>query len=228
MATSSFFTSSIGRKIIVGLTGLFLISFLVVHLCCNLLILVDLVNPNDNGAMFNMAAHFMSHNWVIRVVEIGLLVGLLLHIAMTLKLTIENKAKRPVAYAVSGGNANSTWYSRSMAVLGSLLLIFLALHFYQFWWPTKEAMYVTHAEENSFEMVINTLTCPVNLALYLIGFVALGYHLLHGFPSAFQSLGLTHKKYTPIIKAIGTVFSIAVPAGFALIALAVYFGLVQY
>ena len=227
MATKNFFTSSVGRKIIVGLTGLFLISFLVVHLLINSFILVDLVNPNDNGATFNEAAHFMSHNWLIRVVEIGLFAGLIAHIAMTVKLTIENKKKRPVQYAVFDGKANSKWYARSMAILGSILLMLLAVHLSQFWWPTKEALYITHADENSFEMVKATLTNPINLAIYVVGVVALGYHLLHGFQSAFQSLGLNHKKYTPIIKTIGTVFAIAVPAGFAFIALSVFLGLVQ-
>ena len=227
MATKNFFTSSVGRKIIVGLTGLFLISFLVVHLLINSFILVDLINPNDNGTTFNKAAHFMSHNWLIRVVEIGLFAGLIAHIAMTMKLTLENKKKRPVQYAVFDGKANSKWYARSMAILGSLLLMFLAVHLTQFWWPTKEALYITHADENSFEMVKATLTNPINLAIYVVGVVALGYHLLHGFQSAFQSLGLNHKKYTPIIKTVGTVFAIAVPAGFALIALSVFLGLVQ-
>ena len=227
MATKNFFTSSVGRKIIVGLTGLFLISFLVVHLLINSFILVDLVNPNDNGATFNEAAHFMSHNWLIRVVEIGLFAGLIAHIAMTVKLTIENKKKRPVQYAVFDGKANSKWYARSMAILGSILLMFLVVHLSQFWWPTKEALYITHADENSFEMVKATLTNPINLAIYVVGVVALGYHLLHGFQSAIQSLGLNHKKYTPIIKTIGTVFAIAVPAGFAFIALSVFLGLVQ-
>jgi succinate dehydrogenase / fumarate reductase cytochrome b subunit len=227
MATSNLFTTSIGKKIIVGLTGFFLISFLLVHLTINSLILVDIVNPNDNGATFNVAAHFMSHNWIIRIMEIGLFLGLLAHIMLTLKLHFENKSKRPVPYVVSSGNANSKWYSRSMAILGSLLLIFLGLHLFQFWLPTKQALYITHEEENSFEMVKAVLTCPINLVIYLLGFITLGYHLLHGFPSAFQSLGLNHKKYTPIIKSIGTIFSIVVPAMFAIIALAIFLGIVE-
>jgi len=222
MATKNFFTSSVGRKIIVGLTGLFLISFLLIHLTANATMLL-----NDNGATFNSIAHFLSHNLVIRVLEIGLFAGLILHIVMTLKLTIENKKKRPVQYAVFDGKENSKWYARSMAILGSLLLIFLSLHLFQFWLPTKEALYVTHEEENSFEMVKVALANPINLAIYLCGFIALGYHLLHGFPSAFQSLGLNHRKYTPIIKKIGVAYAILVPAGFAIIALAIFFRLVQ-
>ncbi|HMV15277.1 MAG: succinate dehydrogenase cytochrome b subunit [Chitinophagales bacterium] len=221
MAKEKFITSSIGKKIIVGLTGLFLISFLVVHVGINSTILI-----NDNGETFNTAAHFMSHNWIIRVMEIGLLLGLLAHIGLTLRLHFENKAKRPVAYAVSAGNANSKWYSRSMSVLGLLLLIFLVLHMGDFWYHTKVAIF-TGAEENSFLEVKEALTKWYIVVPYILGFIALGYHLLHGFPSAFQTLGLNHKKYTPIIAALGTAFSIVVPGLFGAIALAIFFGLVQ-
>lgn len=221
MAKESYLSSSIGKKLIVGLTGLFLISFLVVHVGINSTILL-----NDNGQTFNTAAHFMSHNWVIRVMEIGLFAGLIAHIVLTLKLHFENKSKRPVAYAVIDGKANSKWYSRSMALLGSLLLAFLIIHLRQFWAPTKIAVF-NGEEENSFEVVRDTLKNPAYLVVYVLAFISLGYHLLHGFPSAFQTLGLNHKKYTPLIKAAGTAFSIIVPGLFAAIALAIFFGLVQ-
>lgn len=222
MATEKFITSSIGRKVLVGITGLFLISFLVVHVGINATILL-----NDNGETFNTAAHFMSHNWVIRVMEIVLFAGLLSHALLAIKLTLKNKANRPVPYAVYNGKANSTWYSRSMAILGTLILIFLILHLSQFWLPTKKAVF-SGEEENSFEMVTKVLSNPVFAIVYILAFFALGYHLLHGFQSAFQTLGLNHKKYTPIIKAAGVAFSVVVPGLFAAIALAILFGLVQY
>jgi succinate dehydrogenase / fumarate reductase, cytochrome b subunit len=222
MAKENFLNSSIGKKIIVGLTGLFLISFLVVHVGINTTILF-----NDNGETFNSAAHFMSHNWVIRVMEIGLLVGLLAHIGMTLKLYFENKATRPVGYAVTNGNANSKWYSRSMTLLGTLLLIFLVLHMADFWWHTKKSIYITGEEENPFIEVRDALQQWYILIPYLLGFFALGFHLLHGFPSAFQTLGLNHKKYTPVIKFLGTAFSIVVPGLFSAIALAIFFRIVE-
>jgi succinate dehydrogenase / fumarate reductase cytochrome b subunit len=220
MAKENFFSSSIGKKVIVGLTGLFLITFLVVHVGINATILL-----NDNGETFNTAAHFMSHNWVIRVMEIGLFAGIIAHIVLTLKLHFENKSKRPVAYAVTDGKANSKWYSRSMALLGSLLLAFFIIHLGQFWAPTKIAVF-NGEEENSYEVVKTVLSNPIFLIVYVLAFVSLGYHLLHGFPSAFQTLGLNHKKYTPIIKAAGTAFSIIVPGLFAAIAIALFFGLV--
>ena len=221
MAKENFLTSSIGKKLIVGLTGLFLISFLVVHVGINSTILL-----NDNGETFNTAAHFMSHNWVIRIMEIGLLLGILAHIFMTLRLHFENKSKRPVGYAVIDGKANSKWYSRSMTLLGTLLLIFLVIHMADFWLHTKKALYITHENENSYLEVKEAMQNPLLLVIYIAGFFSLGFHLLHGFPSAFQTLGLNHKKYTPIIKAAGTAFSIIVPGLFAAVAVALFFGLV--
>lgn len=220
MAKESYLSSSIGKKIVVGLTGLFLISFLIIHVGINSTILL-----NDNGETFNMAANFMSHNWLIRILEIGLLLGLLAHILMTLKLYFENKSKRPIAYTLVDGKSNSKWYSRSMTLLGTLLLIFLVLHMSDFWYHTKVAVF-TNQEENPFEEVKEALTKWYILIPYLVGFFSLGFHLLHGFPSAFQTLGLNHKKYTPIIKAAGTAYSIIVPGLFAAIAFAVFFGLV--
>lgn len=220
MAKENFTQSSIGKKLIVGLTGLFLISFLVVHVGINSTILL-----NDGGETFNTAANFMSHNWVIRVMEVGLLLGLLAHIGMTLRLYFENKSKRPVGFVVIDGKANSKWYSRSMTLLGTLLLIFLVLHMSDFWFHTKVAVF-TNQEENPFEEVKEALTVWYILIPYLLGFIALGYHLLHGFPSAFQTLGLNHKKYSPIIKSAGLAFSIIVPGLFAAIALAIFFKLV--
>ncbi|HQG39002.1 MAG TPA: succinate dehydrogenase cytochrome b subunit [Chitinophagales bacterium] len=221
MAKEKFITSSIGRKVVIALTGLFLISFLVVHVGINATILL-----NDNGETFNTAAHFMSHNWVIRVLEIGLVAGLVAHALMAMKLEFENRAKRPVKYIAFDGKANSKWYSRSMAILGTLILIFLILHLSQFWWPTKVAVF-NGEKEKSYGMVKDTLSNPFFSIAYVLAFIALGYHLLHGFQSAFQSLGLNHKKYTPIIKSLGVAFSVVVPGLFAAIALAILFGLVK-
>ena len=119
---SGFLSSSIGKKFIMGITGLFLISFLVVHVSLN-----STIFCNDGGVTFNAGADFMAHNPIIRIVEIGLFAGLILHIVQALTLTLENKKARPTPYQVVNGAANSKWYSRSMGLLGSLLLLFLAL-----------------------------------------------------------------------------------------------------
>jgi succinate dehydrogenase / fumarate reductase cytochrome b subunit len=218
MTWKIFFTSSIGKKLLMGLTGILLILFLCVHVGVNASIFV-----NDNGETFNTAAHFMSHNWVLRIIEIGLFVGLILHIIQGLMLWKQNAAARPVNYAMSDANKNSTWYSRSMGILGSLLLIFLIVHLMHFWVGTKKALYVTGEDHNMYEEMKLVFTEWYWVALYLVGVIALGWHLLHGFQSAFQTLGINHKRYSPIIKSIGVAFSILVPILFALMPLAFYF-----
>lgn len=204
-----------------GATGLFLISFLVVHVSINATILL-----NDGGETFNTAAHFMSHNIVIRIMEIGLFVGLFAHIIQGIILTLDNKKKRPVAYAMVDGKANSKWYSRSMGLLGTLLLLFLVLHLYHFWVPTKQAVF-SGAEHDTFEGVVSVFQNPINVVIYLAGVGSLLFHLLHGFSSAFQTFGLNHKKYTPVIKAVGVIFSVVVCALFALLPVSVFTGIVQ-
>ena len=132
MKWSEFFTSSIGKKFVMGLTGLFLITFLVVHVGVNACIWA-----NDNGEMFNKAAHFMGSMVVIRIVEIGLFAGFFVHIIQGLVLEFQNRKKRGIGYQVSFGNKGSKWYSRSMGLLGTLILLFLIMHIYHFWTPSR-------------------------------------------------------------------------------------------
>src|SRR4029077_2284585 len=132
MKWSEFFTSSIGKKFIMSLTGIFLISFLVVHVGINACIWA-----NDSGQMFNLASHFMATTVVIRIVEVGLFAGLLLHIIQGLVLEVQNRSRRKKGYAVAMGNRGSKWYSRSMGLLGTLLLFFLIMHLSHFWVPSR-------------------------------------------------------------------------------------------
>lgn len=221
MSKVNFLESTIGRKWLMGLTGLFLILFLIVHVGINSLIFL-----NDGGQVYNMASAFMAHNPVIRVMEIGLFIGILLHIYLSLKLTIQNRRARPVKYQVNNGNSNSAWYSRSMGILGSLLLIFLVVHLGNFWVPTKIAVF-NDLEHDTFKGVKEVFSKWYLVALYLVGVISLAYHLLHGFQSAFQSLGLNHRKYTPLIKGAGVGFSIIVSLLFAAMPLTIFFGLIK-
>lgn len=178
----------------------------------------------DNGVMFNEAAHFMSHNIVVRILEIGLFAGLFLHIIQGLMLWSQNNAKRPVKYAVNKGNENSKWYSRSMGILGTLLLMFLVLHLSHFWVETKANLYLHNdAPTNTFEEMKETFSALWVVIVYVLGVVSLAWHLLHGFQSAFQTVGFNHKKYTPIIKFLGVAFSIVVPLLFALMPIYLHF-----
>lgn len=227
MTWKSFFNSSIGKKFTMGLTGLFLISFLVIHCTVNSMIFF-----NDGGEMFNYYAHFMSHNYIVRFLEIGLFAGLLAHIFQGLILWKQNKAARPVAYAANAANTNSKWYSRSMGLLGTLLLLFLIVHVSKFFVNTKIALYAdggaNDASYNLFEEMKEYFQHNLwAVVVYIIGVVALFWHLLHGFPSAFQTLGWNHKKYTPIIKAAGVSFTVIVCVLFALMPIALHLGWVE-
>lgn len=223
--SKGFLKSSIGKKVIMGLTGLFLISFLVVHCFINALIFF-----NDGGLTFNIGAAFMAHNWLIRAGEIVLFAGLIIHVVQALLLTIENKKARPVGYAKVDGGANSSWYSRSMGLLGTLLLMFLIIHLVHFWvksrftgLPGEDA----NGNENLYAVMQETFKITWVVILYTLSMISLAYHLLHGFQSSFQTLGLNHKNYTPLIKKTGIAFSILIPFIFALMPILMYLGVIK-
>lgn len=216
MSKENFLTSSLGKKVVMSLTGFFLIGFLIIHVSINAMIFV-----NDGGETFNKVAHFMSHNIITRILEVGLFLGFILHIVQAYIATAQNQKARPVKYAMTDGNANSKWYSRSMALLGTLILLFLVVHLGNFWVPTKKALFADE-EHNTFESMKVVFSQWYFVVIYLAGVISLGYHLLHGFSSAFQSLGLTHRKWTPVIKFIGAAFSIIVPLIFALMPISMF------
>lgn len=208
-----------------GITGLFLISFLVVHCFLNSLIFL-----NDGGVTFNMGAHFMGTNWIIRSMEIVLFLGLLVHIVQGFRLVAQNRAARPERYAVNNGAANSKWYSRSMGLLGTLLLIFLIVHISKFWVMSRFTGIPTadvNGNHDLFAVMVETFKSPWLTLLYVASMFSLGYHLLHGFASAFQTLGWNHKKYTPLIKGFGVWFSILIPLIFALMPIVMHLGFIN-
>jgi succinate dehydrogenase / fumarate reductase, cytochrome b subunit len=206
-----------------GLTGLFLITFLIVHAGANSCIFL-----NDGGETFNSVAHFMSHNWILRFIEVGLFAGLILHIVQGLILWKQNSGARPVKYTVNAANQNSKWYSRSMGLLGTLLLFFLIIHVSKFFLDTKIAMYAdggaNDASHNLYEEMKTEFQKWWVVVIYIIGLISLFWHLIHGFQSAFQTLGMNHKKYTPIIKVIGIGYSVIICLLFALMPIAFYMG----
>ncbi len=218
MTWKQIFTSSIGKKITMAFTGLFLITFLIVHAGVNSSIFL-----NDNGKSFNSIARFMSHNWIVRFLEVGLFAGLILHMVQGLLLWKQNRAARPIAYQTSKPQSNSTWYSRSMGILGTLLLLFLILHMSHFFVGTKVALYSGDQPHNLYEEMKLVFGEWYIVLLYILGLIALFWHLLHGFQSAFQTFGLNHKKYSPIIKAAGIGYTVIICILFALMPLAFYF-----
>ena len=225
MKWSDFFTSSVGKKIVMSLTGLFLISFLVIHVCINACIFNDLFDPNDNGDMFNRAAHFMASSVVVRTLEYGLFLGFIIHIIQGYVLEAKNLSRRGQGYKVTLGNRGSKWYSRTMGLLGTLLLLFLIMHISHFWVPSR----ITGLQEvegknyhNLFIEMVEVFKNPLVVVLYIIGCISLAYHLLHGFQSAFRTLGMHNSRYIGMVKGLGTGFSIIVPFVFATMPIAIY------
>lgn len=222
---TDFLTSSIGKKLIMSLTGLFLISFLIVHLIGNLQLLIP-----DNGKAFNIYAHFMSTNPLIKVISIGLYLGILLHAIQGILIALANKKAKGSTYAVKTYQ-NGTWMSQNMALLGTLVLFFLCVHMGDFWYKVKftDSLELITYPDVDYEM--KDIYKRVNYAfhniwiiiIYLVGLVALGLHLLHGFQSAFTTLGLQHKKYTPIIRVVGILFSVGITILYAILPLYMYF-----
>jgi succinate dehydrogenase / fumarate reductase cytochrome b subunit len=229
MTWKQMFTSSIGKKLVMAFTGLFLISFLVIHVSINACVFAPLFLENDNGAMFNKAAHFMGSTVLIRIMEVGLFLGFILHIAQGILLEIENRGKRTTKYAYNAANQNSKWYSRSMGTMGILVLAFLLLHLFHFW--TKARFLggipdvdidgkVMHNMYALMDTVFNEIWVVI---VYALGCIALAWHLVHGFQSSFRTIGVSNQKYLDMAKIAGIGFSILVCLLFALMPIAFHF-----
>lgn len=207
----SFLTSSLGKKVVMSLTGLFLCTFLLVHMIGNLKLFAD-----NDGHKFNEYAEFMAHNPLIKSVSYGLYFFILLHAFQGFLIYFTNRSAVGSGKRYSGKQVSPTEAriaSRNMAALGTLILAFLLLHMGQFWLKAK---IIGLAEGVTlFDEVKIAFSQEWVVITYLLGLVALALHLLHGFQSAFQTLGLTHPKYTPLVKGLGYAFAILVPIGFA-------------
>ena len=204
MTWKQVFTSSIGQKITMALTGIFLIVFLVVHAFVN-----ALVWANDGGEMFNRAANFLGANVVPRIIEIGLFLFFILHIAQGYLLEAENRTRRSVGYAIEYGNRGSRWYSRSMGLLGTLILLFLIIHLVDFWVPSRFGT-LPEATINEGTKHVHNLYSLMQVRfqqlwiviVYVLGCISLAYHLLHGFYSSFKTIGVYNKRYLVGIPAL--------------------------
>ncbi len=233
-----------------ALTGLFLVSFLLVHVSGNLLLL-----RSDEGYAFNVYSHFMTHNGVIRVLEYVLLLGFLIHIWTSFVLTRRNQAARPKGYSAGNNTPGVSWFSKNMGLTGSLVLVFLLIHIRTFWFKyhfeeVPRVFYNTQGQgidENTLVakepytanmvlpegvvdvykdmhvIAVEAFKSPLYLIGYTLAFLLLAFHLAHGFGSAFRTLGLEHKKYTPIVNGLGMILAVAVPLGFAIIPVIMFF-----
>jgi len=218
---TSLFSSTLGKKLLMALTGLFLILFLLIHLIGNLQLL-----KSDGGQAFNIYARFMTTNPLIMTVSYLNYAAILLHVGWALFLTIRNSAARgPQGYAVNKNS--SAWTSRNMGILGTLVLIFLVIHLKGFWaemhWGAITYKNYDGVEVKDLYLVVDeAYQSLVYVGIYVFSMGALAFHLWHGFTSAFQTLGMNHMKYNPMIRFIGKGFAIIVPALFALIPIWMY------
>ncbi|MCB9283387.1 MAG: succinate dehydrogenase cytochrome b subunit [Lewinellaceae bacterium] len=223
---TKFITSSLGQKLVMSLTGLFLILFLCVHLYGNMQLY-----KGDEGYAYNLFSHFMTHNPVIEGIAYLLYAFILLHAIQGIALWVQNRrARGGQGYAVKVTRTTNTnsFASRNMAFLGLLILVFLGIHMGDFWWKVKfgTTPMVTYEGEdyqNLYALVESSFRIGWIVALYVLSMVGLFFHLLHGFQSAFQTLGINHKKYTPVIRFLGWVYSIIVPLLFASMPIYYYF-----
>ncbi|HAB27779.1 MULTISPECIES: succinate dehydrogenase cytochrome b subunit [Xanthomarina] len=222
---SGILNSSIGRKFAMALSAFFLMIFLLQHFAINSLSVFS-------ADAFNEVSHFMGTNWLIQfVMQPILMFGVVFHFVMGFVLEIRNRKARHISYAKNNGAANSTWMSRNMIYSGLFILIFLIIHFLDFWFPEINTKYIQGDMSGLladgegyryFEELQHKFEPVWRVALYCVGFVFLALHLLHGFNSAFQSVG-ANNKYTKGLKGFGKAYAILIPLGFIVIALVHHF-----
>lgn len=215
--------SSITKKVIMSLMGLFLITFLLVHLGLNLVLLFD-----KSKETFNLAAHFMGTNPVVKILEVVLFGGFIIHIFWGVILYFQNNAARPQSYAVSN-NSQESFFSKYMIHTGALVLAFLVIHLLDFWYKSRFAGGILPIQiggvdyEDMGQLVLDKFQSPVYTTLYVAFLLFMGFHLDHAFQSALQSIGINHSKYTPFFKKFSRFLAVVITIGYITIPLVIYF-----
>lgn len=205
--------SSISKKLVMALAGIFLLFFLPVHLYINLLLL------QDDPGVFNRAAHFMATFPLVRIMEVLLIAALLMHIIWGLIVQIQNWMSRPVGY-VKVNRSDTSFFSRFMIWTGATVLTFLVIHFFNFFF-IKIGL-VPGDPEDFYTLAHNLFSIPAYNLIYIGSFIILGLHLYHAIWSAAQTLGLNHRIWTPIVKILAVIYSIVIPAGFTFISVSIW------
>lgn len=225
-------TTSLVKKYWMAGTGLFLCIFLIGHLAGNLQLLI----PEADGArdQFNAYAYFMTHNPVVKILSWITYVSILIHAIDGIILVFQNRAARPTKYIKNNTSGNSTWSSRNMGLLGTIILAFIVIHMSNFWYTMHWGPIETYTLDDQpvkdlYTVVIKFFADPsmglVFTTFYVISMIAIAFHLYHGFQSAFQSFGLNHPEWNTIIKRTGYGFAILIPLLFAIIPIAIHFKL---
>lgn len=199
-------SSSIGKKILMAVTGLFLILFIGQHLYGNLYLFAG-------EKAFNEHSESMVSNVFIRIVEIFLFMAIIVHVANGIHISFQNRASRPHKYSINRRTGMGSFSSKSMLISGSFIFIFIIVHLKNFFWEARFGK--SAAGESLYQIVTQTFTIPFYAGLYIVAMILLGIHLIHGFHSALRTLGIEHHRYTPIINGAGVFLSIILAGGFA-------------
>jgi succinate dehydrogenase / fumarate reductase, cytochrome b subunit len=213
-------SSTLGRKLIMAVTGLFLVLFLIGHVSGNLYLFFD-----DEGQAFNLYAAFMTTSPAVQILRILTALSFILHIIYSIVLTRMNKKARPVDYQVKKPSDNTEWPARNMGLLGTLIFIFLIVHLRAFLYEMKfgDVPVVDYGELGQVKDLYSVVEATFSIwwvsVFYVVMMIFLGFHLWHGFRSGFQTLGIKHKKYTPAIEKVGYGLAILIPLVFAIMPL---------
>ena len=211
----NFISTSIGKKVAMAISAIFLMVFLLQHFLIN----ITSVFSED---LFNMLSHFMGTNPLVQfILQPVLIAGVIFHFVMGFYLEIQNRRASKYEYFKERGGANSTWMSRNMIWSGLVILSFLVLHFIDFWIPEMNYKYIEFLPDDPnryHHELVEKFQDPYKVVFYCFSFVLLSLHLLHGFSSSLKSMG-TNKSYTASIKRISVMYSIGVPLGFCFIAI---------
>jgi succinate dehydrogenase / fumarate reductase cytochrome b subunit len=205
--------SSVSKKFVMALAGLFLLLFLPVHLMINFMLL------KSDPESFNKAAHFMATFPIIKIGEILLICAILIHISWGIYIQIQNWLARPVGY-VSGSKSKTSFFSKFMIWTGGSILTFLVLHFFNFYFIRLG--FAEGDPEDFYSVAHELFKIPAYNYIYLTCFAILGFHLFHAFSSAFQTLGLNHRIWTPVVKVFAWIYAIVIPLGFATISITIW------
>ena len=212
---SSVIQSSIIKKFAMALSGLFLIVFLLQHFIIN-------ITSVFSEEIFNQFSHFMGTNFVVQFIAQPILIfGVIFHFVMGFVLDLKNRGSRNLKYVKYKGSSNASWMSRNMIISGLVVLSFLGLHFYDFWIPEMKYKYVEFLPDDPnryYTELTHKFEDLTKVVIYIVSFGFLSLHLLHGFSSSFQSMGVNNK-YSPIIKIVTKIYSIGIPFGFSFIAI---------
>lgn len=215
---SSLLSSSIGKKLIMSLSGLFLVLFILVHLILNSFLMFD-----STGELFNAGAHFMAMPIIKFGLQPVLFGGFIIHIIYAMILTIQNMKARPQKYASQNLGNSSSWSSRNMFVLGGLVLVFIVMHLMHFFVPIQIEGNVADDYQLVKNLFTNGSTGLVYTMLYVVGAILLGMHLAHGFWSSFQSIGMSNSIWRARLEKVGYIYAIFVAVGFTIIPLYLHF-----